>query len=157
MLALLSMLVGATGPLVAVLFARFFAERPQGADRHQRGRHDDAALLKIVVFGLAGFAFWEWVPLVAAMILSGFLGTVYGTALLERMPEETFRKWFRIGITLLALDLLRRGLTACERSSPRRSSAVEAERRRRSAATRQTAQNRAARRSRAGSARRSPP
>ena len=39
-LALLSMLVGATGPLVAVLFARFLAERPQGAGRHQRGRHD---------------------------------------------------------------------------------------------------------------------
>jgi uncharacterized membrane protein YfcA len=69
-------------------------------------------LLKIVVFGIAGFAFWEWVPLVAAMILSGFIGTVYGTSVLEHMPEETFRKWFRIGITVLALDLLRRGLTA---------------------------------------------
>ena len=69
-------------------------------------------LLKIVVFGIAGFAFWEWLPLVGAMILSGYLGTIYGTALLERMPEATFRKWFRIGITVLALDLLRRGLTA---------------------------------------------
>jgi uncharacterized membrane protein YfcA len=48
--------------------------------------------------------------LVAAMIVSGFVGTVYGTALLERMPEETFRKWFRIGISVLALDLLRRGI-----------------------------------------------
>jgi uncharacterized membrane protein YfcA len=67
-------------------------------------------LLKIIVFGIAGFAFREWLPLVFAMIVSGYLGTVYGTALLERMPEETFRKWFRIGITLLGLDLLRRGL-----------------------------------------------
>ena len=69
-------------------------------------------LLKIVVFGIAGFAFWEWLPLIAAMILSGFVGTVYGTSLLERMPEKTFRIWFKIGITLLALDLLRRGLMA---------------------------------------------
>ena len=55
--------------------------------------------LKIVVFGLAGFAFWDWLPLIAAMIASGFLGTVYGTRLLDRLPEESFRRWFRIGIT----------------------------------------------------------
>jgi uncharacterized membrane protein YfcA len=67
-------------------------------------------LLKIVVFGLAGFAFRDWLPLIAAMILSGFLGTVYGTKLLDRLPEDSFRKWFRIGITILALDLLRRGI-----------------------------------------------
>ncbi len=44
------------------------------------------------------------------MILSGLIGTVYGTRILDRMPEESFRKWFRIALTVLALDLLRRGL-----------------------------------------------
>ena len=44
------------------------------------------------------------------MIASGYLGTIYGTRLLEKLPEETFRRWFRIGLTLLALDLIRRGL-----------------------------------------------
>jgi uncharacterized protein len=66
--------------------------------------------LKIVVFGLAGFAFRQWLPMVAVMIVSGFLGTVYGTKWLDRLPEKTFRKWFRIVITALALDLLRRGI-----------------------------------------------
>jgi uncharacterized membrane protein YfcA len=66
--------------------------------------------LKIVVFGFAGFAFADWLPLIAMMIASGFLGTLYGTRMLESMPEETFKTWFRIGITVLALDLLRRGL-----------------------------------------------
>ena len=85
--------------------------------------------LKIVVFGLAGFAFRRWLPLIAVMIASGFLGTVYGTRLLDRLPEESFRRWFRIGITVLALDLLvaraRRGVLAgCSASSPRRSSAA---------------------------------
>lgn len=111
-LAILSMLVGATGPLVAVLFARFLQNDRKALIATSAVAMTTQHFLKIVVFGLAGFAFWEWVPLVAAMILSGFVGTVYGTALLERMPEATFRKWFRIGITLLALDLLRRGLTA---------------------------------------------
>ena len=66
--------------------------------------------MKIVVFGLAGFAFWDWLPLIAAMIASGFLGTVYGTKLLDRLPEESFRRWFKIGVTVLALDLLRQGI-----------------------------------------------
>ena len=44
------------------------------------------------------------------MIASGFLGTVYGTTLLDRIPEASFRKWFRIGVTLLALDMLRQGI-----------------------------------------------
>jgi uncharacterized membrane protein YfcA len=111
-LALLSMLVGATGPLVAVLFARFLQKDRKALIATSAVAMTTQHLLKIVVFGIAGFAFWEWVPLVAAMILSGFIGTVYGTGLLERMPEETFRKWFRIGITVLALDLLRRGVMA---------------------------------------------
>jgi len=108
--ALLSMIVGATGPLVAVLFARFLENDRKALIATSAVAMTTQHMLKIVVFGIAGFAFWQWVPLVAAMIVSGFVGTIYGTGLLERMPEETFRKWFRIGITLLALDLARRGL-----------------------------------------------
>lgn len=108
--AVLSMLVGATGPLVAVLLARFLDNDRKALVATSAVAMTTQHLLKIVVFGIAGFAFREWIPLVAAMILSGFVGTVYGSALLERMPEETFRRWFRICITVLALDLLRRGL-----------------------------------------------
>jgi len=109
-IALLSMIVGATGPLVAVLFARFLDNDRKALIATSAVAMTTQHLLKIVVFGIAGFAFWQWLPLVAAMIVSGFVGTIYGTGVLERMPEETFRKWFRIGITVLALDLLRRGL-----------------------------------------------
>lgn len=111
-LALLSMLVGVTGPLVAILFARFIQNDRKALVATSAVAMTTQHLLKIIVFGIAGFAFWEWIPLVAAMIVSGFTGTVYGSRLLERMPEKTFRRWFNIGITVLALDLLRRGLTA---------------------------------------------
>ena len=109
-LALLSMFVGATGPLMQAILAQILA-----SDRKAMIATHAAAMtfqhgLKIVVFGLAGFAFWTWLPLVAAMIVSGFLGTVYGTRLLERMPEKTFRFWFRVAVTGLALDLVRQGL-----------------------------------------------
>ena len=109
-LALLSMIVGATGPLMQVILAQILAN-----DRKALVATHAAAMtvqhgLKIVVFGLAGFAFRSWLPLIAAMIASGFLGTVYGTRLLDRLPEESFRRWFRIGLTVLALNLLWQGL-----------------------------------------------
>ena len=111
-LALLSMFVGATGPLMSVILAQILAN-----DRKALVATHAAAMtvqhgLKIVVFGLAGFAFWNWLPLIAAMIAFGFLGTVYGTRLLDRLPEESFRRWFKIGITILALELLWQGLDA---------------------------------------------
>ena len=109
-LALVSMIVGATGPLVSVLFARFFQNDRKALIATHAAGMTGQHFLKIVVFGFAGFAFWSWLPLVAAMIVSGYFGTLYGTKLLDRLPEEQFRKWFRIGLSILALDLLRRGL-----------------------------------------------
>jgi uncharacterized membrane protein YfcA len=109
-LALMTMFVGATGPLLSAVFAQIFANNRKAlVATHAAGMTVQHAL-KIVVFGFAGFAFADWLPLIAVMIASGFLGTLYGTRMLENMPEETFKRWFRIGITILALDLLRRGL-----------------------------------------------
>lgn len=109
-LALITMFVGATGPLLSPILAQILPN-----DRKALVATHGAAMtvqhgLKIVVFGVAGFAFWQWLPLIAAMVVSGFLGTVFGTSWLDRIPEDTFRKWFRVGITILALDLLRRGV-----------------------------------------------
>lgn len=110
-LALATMVVGATGPLMSPVLAQLIPN-----DRKALVATHGAAMtvqhgLKILVFGLAGFAFWRWLPFVAAMVASGFLGTVYGTRWLDRLPEAAFRKWFRIGLTLVALDLLRRGIS----------------------------------------------
>lgn len=108
--ALVTMFVGATGPLLSAFFAQIIpGDRKALVATHAAGMTVQH-LLKVVVFGVAGFAFAQWLPLVAAMIASGYLGTVHGSAWLERLPEATFRRWFRIGITLLALDMLRRGV-----------------------------------------------
>ena len=110
-LAVATMLVGATGPLVSAIFANLFQDDRKALVATHAVAMTAQHFLKIVVFGVAGFAFHAWLPLIAAMVLSGYLGTVYGTRLLERLPEEAFRKWFRIGLTVLALDLLRRGIS----------------------------------------------
>jgi uncharacterized membrane protein YfcA len=109
-LAVTTMFVGATGPLLSPILAQILPD-----DRKALVATHGAAMtvqhgLKIVVFSFAGFAFWRWLPLIAVMVVSGFLGTIYGTRWLDRLPEATFRKWFRIGITILAMDLLRRGV-----------------------------------------------
>ena len=108
-LALLSMLVGATGPLVSVSSRRFLAN-----DRKALVATHAAAMtvqhgLKIVVFGLAGFAFWEWLPLIAAMIAVRLSRHRLRHAAARTPAGRELPQWFRIGITVLALDLLRRG------------------------------------------------
>lgn len=111
-LAVLTMFVGATGPLVSPVLQRFLDNDRKGLVATHAAVMVVQHGLKIVVFGLAGFAFGPWLPLVAAMIASGYLGTLVGTRLLERMPEDGFRRWFRILVSILALDLLRRGVMA---------------------------------------------
>ncbi|WP_245409922.1 sulfite exporter TauE/SafE family protein [Pararhizobium haloflavum] len=105
----LSMFVGATGPLNAALFSKTFA------DRHALVATLSAVMttqhvFKILGFALAGFAFATWVPLVAAMIATGFAGTVVGTRILNRLPERTFRTGMRAIVTVMALDLIRRAV-----------------------------------------------
>jgi uncharacterized protein len=108
--ALVTMFVGATGPLLSAFFAQILPDDRKALVATHAAGMTIQHFLKVVVFGVAGFAFAQWIPLIAAMVASGYLGTVYGSAWLERLPEETFRRWFRIGITLLAADMIRRGL-----------------------------------------------
>lgn len=104
----LSMLVGATGPLVAV-FLKGLADRRQLVATHAMLMTFQNAF-KVIVFVALGFAFSSYLPLIAAMILAGFGGTALGSRLLVRVPESAFRWGFRIILTLVALDLLRGAL-----------------------------------------------
>lgn len=104
-----TMFVGATGPLVNALFARSFADRGRlvaNAALAMTLQHG----LKVAAFGALGFAFWQWVPVIAAMIATGFLGTLTGARILSAVPESAFRRVFKFALTLLALDLIRRAI-----------------------------------------------
>jgi uncharacterized protein len=102
------MIVGVTGPLV-LTFIRAIGDRRALVATH-------AALMtfqntaKIVAFVAYGFAFAEFLPLILAMVATGFIGTAIGTRLLHRLPETAFRYGFKIVITLMALDLLWRAI-----------------------------------------------
>lgn len=103
----LTMFLGATGPLVAALMARAFDTRQQVVANSAVAMAIQH-VLKVAVFGALGFNLAPWLPLAFAMIASGYLGTMIGGGLLENMDEARFRFWFRIGVTILAAELLRR-------------------------------------------------
>lgn len=100
-----TMLVGATGPLVAALLANTGLIKQPLVATHaacmviQHG-------MKIIVFGTLGFAYAQWAPLIAAMIASGVLGTWVGTRMLDNLPEATFRLGFKIVMTLVSLHMI---------------------------------------------------
>ncbi|MBU4531703.1 MAG: sulfite exporter TauE/SafE family protein [Hoeflea sp.] len=105
----LTMIFGATGPFNAVVLSKTFPER-------LRFQATTAAvmslqhLVKTLAFALAGFAFAPWLPLIAVMIVTGLAGTWVGAHILRRTPESRFQLIFKICLTVLALDLVRRGV-----------------------------------------------
>jgi uncharacterized membrane protein YfcA len=107
-IAAVSMVVGATGPLVAV-FIKGLADRRQLVATHAMLMTLQNSF-KIAMFVLLGFAFAAYLPLIVAMIASGFVGTAIGSRLLVKVPEAAFRWGFKIVLTLVALDLLRTAL-----------------------------------------------
>lgn len=104
----ISMVVGATGPLVAI-FIKGLADRRQLVATHAM-LMTLQNVMKIVVFVALGFAFAAYLPLIAAMIATGFLGTATGSRLLVKVPESAFRWGFKIVLTVVALDILREAI-----------------------------------------------
>lgn len=110
-ISFISMFVGATGPLLMPFLAQLVPDNRRALVATAAAGMTLHHGFKVLAFIAAGFAFADWLPLVAAMIATGYLGTISGSRLLDRFNETTFRKWFRILLTILALDLIRRGLT----------------------------------------------
>ena len=76
--AFVTMFAGATGPLVAVFFKDIFSDRKvlvAMLSMSMTFQH----LFKVIAFTVTGFAFVEWLPLIGAMVLSGYAGTNMGT------------------------------------------------------------------------------
>lgn len=68
--------------------------------------------LKIVVFGVLGFAFGPWLLFIALMIISGFFGTLVGRLVLIRIAENTFRRLLNAVLLLISLRLIWIGVGA---------------------------------------------
>lgn len=108
---IMTMFVGATGPLVGGLIYR-----TQSAKLTKVATMAAALsiqhLLKGVVFAFVGFSFLEWLPLILMMMTAGALGTWIGLNVLKKISSEHFHTLFRLVITLLAIRLLWQGFVA---------------------------------------------
>lgn len=100
----LTMFFGATGSFIAALL-KGMKLPPLNHVATQGALMTLQHLLKSVVFGFLGFAFAPWLALIAAMIASGFLGTVIGRQLLTRMGHGYFQTALNAILLLLAARL----------------------------------------------------
>lgn len=66
--------------------------------------------LKVLVFGILGFAFAEWGIFVVVMIGVGLLGTLTGRLFLDRVPERWFIRALDTLLVLISLRLIAGGL-----------------------------------------------
>ena len=110
-----TMFLGATGPFVAAFISPDRLTRHEVVATHA-GCMTIQHSLKVAAFTALGFAFLPWLPMLAMMIGLGFLGTITGKRLLDRLPEASFKRGFKVVLTLLGLRLLWDGLSALLRS-----------------------------------------
>ncbi|WP_187429515.1 hypothetical protein ROLI_041130 [Roseobacter fucihabitans] len=105
----LTMFFGATGIFVATYIKSLELPR-HGHVATQAALMSLQHGLKVIVFGLLGFAFWEWAGFIAVMIATGFCGTLTGKAVLNRMGDDRFRLALNIVLIALAARLVYAGL-----------------------------------------------
>ncbi|MEM9062371.1 MAG: sulfite exporter TauE/SafE family protein [Pseudomonadota bacterium] len=106
----LTMFFGATGPFVAAYIKTQGFERTTHTGTHaacmtlQHG-------LKVFAFGLLGFAFGPYIPLIVGMIAFGFAGTVVGRKVLMKIDEKRFKLALNTMLVLLSLRLIWAGVS----------------------------------------------
>jgi uncharacterized membrane protein YfcA len=101
----LGMLVGATGPLGAAVLRHYNAGRDWlvvNTAVYMSINHG----LRAIAFGILGFSFAPWLWLILGMVVAGVLGSWLGTRLRSRIPQQSFQRWFKWLISLLALRMV---------------------------------------------------
>lgn len=101
----LTMLFGATGTFVSAFIKgmRLPSLRHVGTHAAMMAMQHG---LKILVFGTLGFAFGPYLPLLALMLISSFVGTLLGRKVLMRIAESWFKPVLNSILLLLALRLI---------------------------------------------------
>jgi uncharacterized membrane protein YfcA len=102
---ILNMTIGATGPLIAPFFLNLGLDR-RALVGTKAACQTMGHLVKILLFGLAGFAF---APHLTLLVIAGacvVAGTWIGSRILERVSERFFRRLYMVVLSAIALRLL---------------------------------------------------
>ncbi len=103
-----AMLGGSIGALIMVFIGSKMDDR-RGLIGTQSACVAFVHMFKLIAFGILGFAFAPYMHLIVMMIAATFFGGLLGRHVLDRVPEEMFRRIFKILVTLLALRMLALG------------------------------------------------
>lgn len=106
----LTMFFGATGMFVSAVLKTIKLDRLTHVATHSICMTAQHAV-KVLTFGLLGFAYGPYLPLIALMIASGIVGTILGRRYLVKVSDERFHLTLSCVLTLLAARLLWDGLT----------------------------------------------
>lgn len=101
----LGMVAGATGPLGAAVLATRNRARDWlviNTAVYMTINH----LVRSFAFGLMGFAFLSWLPLIIGMVAGSVAGSWLGTRLRAYLPQRDFQFAFKVLVTLLALRMI---------------------------------------------------
>ena len=106
-------LIGATGPFIAPFFLGIGLNRFELIGT-KAACQASGHLAKMILFGFAGFGFFQFGPLILSMAVATIAGTWLGTRLLHRMDDDRFTQLYKLTLTLVALRLVWAGLSAFE-------------------------------------------
>ena len=98
----LSFLVGAVGPLLDAFVVNSGLTKNELLGT-KAGFQVLSHGLKIIVFGLAGFALAAWLPLLGLVLPLTVLGNRLGQAVLEKIPQKPFMLALRILVSALSV------------------------------------------------------
>ena len=63
-------------------------------------------VVKIIVFGVAGFAWSEYTTLLFLTVLAVIAGTIVGSRILDKVDERTFVLLYKTTLTLIATRMV---------------------------------------------------
>jgi uncharacterized membrane protein YfcA len=106
-------LVGATGPFIAPFFLELGLTRFELIGT-KAACQATGHLAKMVLFGVAGFAFFEYAGLMLGMATSVIAGTWLGTRLLKHLDDDLFTRLYKLTLTAVALRLVWGGVASLD-------------------------------------------
>lgn len=107
----LTMFFGATGMFVSAMLKTMKLDRLAHVATHSicmTAQH----VVKVLAFGLLGFAYAPYLPLIGLMIASGIVGTVLGRRFLIKLSDDRFHLVLSWVLTVLAVRLLWSGIAS---------------------------------------------
>ena len=105
--ACLSLFIGIAGPLNMPFLLRENLGRDRTVITHSV-QMTFMHSVKVVTFGILGFAFWPYWKLVTGMVIAASAGSWLGTRIRGKIPEEIFRIGIKFLITVLAFRMILR-------------------------------------------------